>query len=157
MPFDFVSDRNVCTYLDTRSFVMFRIVCKTHYNDMEAWALRASCGILCVPSLNPRQTLGLNYLMQYALLFESSIGSVEWFQEIVNWLDYNISIKLLHTFLLNSAPNMIFKLDFHKLSLSTRLRWERLWCRHVRVYKIRKWNYENSNFNARKKRRILCY
>ena len=58
MPFDLVSDRNVCTYLDTRSFVMFRIVCRTHYDDMEAWALRASCGVLCVPSLNKRTNIG---------------------------------------------------------------------------------------------------
>ena len=155
MPFDLVSDRNVCTYLDTRSFVMFRIVCRTHYDDMEAWALRASCGVLCVPSLNKRQTLGLNYLMQYALLFESSIGSVEWFQEIINWLDYNSSIKIVHSFIYNSSPDLMFRLDFHLLSLGVRVHWERLWCRYKRVYKKRKWEYEN--FDVRKKRQILCY
>lgn len=157
MTFDLVSDRNVCSYLDTRSFVMFRITCSTHYNDEEAWSMRSSRGILNVPSLNKRHTLGLNYLMKYALLFKSRTGSTEWFQEIVNWLEYKISIKILHSFIFNSYPNLMFKLQFHKLEPRTRFHWERLWCRYERVYKIHKWKYENSEFHVRKKRRILCY
>jgi hypothetical protein len=157
MSFDLVSDRNVCSYLDTYSFCMFRVTCKTHYNDEEAWSIRSSRGILNVPSLNHKQTLGLNYLMKYALMFESPTGSTSWFQEIVNWLEYKISIKIFHSFIYNSAPNLMFQLHFHKLSPSAKFHWERLWHRYQRVYKIRKWNYENSQFNVRKKRRILCY
>ena len=64
MTFDLVSDRNVCLYLDTRSFVMFRITCRTHYNDEEAWSMRSSGGVLNVPSLKKREALGLNYFMK---------------------------------------------------------------------------------------------
>lgn len=157
MIFDLVSDRNVCPYLDTRSFCMFRIACKTHYNDEEAWSMRSSGGVLNVSSLNQKQTLGLNYLMKYALMFESPIGSTEWFQEIVNWLEYKISIKILHSFMFITAPNLMFQLSFRRLTPSARFHWERLWCRYERVYKIHKWKYENSQFHVRKKRRILCY
>lgn len=157
LAFDLVSDRNVCQYLDTRSFVMFRITCRTHYDDDEAWSIRGSGGILNVPSLNKRQTLGLNYLMKYALFFESPVGSTEWFQEIVNWLEYKISIKILHSFMFKSSPNLMFQLKFHKLTPRARICWERLWCRYERVYKIHKWKYENSESHVRKKRRILCY
>ena len=157
MTFDLVSDRNVCLYLDTRSFCIFRITCRTHYNDEEAWSMRSSRGILTVPSLNQKQTLGLNYLMKYALMFESPVGSPEWFQEIVNWLEYKISIKILHSFMFNSSPNLMFQLQFHKLSAGARIHWERLWCRYEQVYKIHKWKYENSEFHVRKKRRILCH
>jgi len=157
MTFDLVSDRNVCPYLDTRSFVMFRLTCKTHYNDEEAWSMRSSGGVLNVPSLNQKQTLGLNYLMKYALMFESPIGSSEWFQEIVNWLEYKISIKILHSFIFNSYPNLMFQLSFCRLTPGAKFHWERLWCRYERVYKIHKWKYENSEFHVRKKRRILCY
>ena len=123
MTFDLVSDRNVCNYLDTRSFVMFRMTCNTHYRDDEAWFLRSKRGILNIPLLNKKQNLGLNYLMKYALLFDSPVGSTEWFQEIVNWLDYNSSIKIVHSFMFTSSPNLMFKLDFHLLSLSARLYW----------------------------------
>jgi len=157
MTFNLVSDRNVCPYLDTRSFVMFRITCRTHYNDEEAWSIRSSGGVLNVPSLKKREALGLNYLMKYALMFESPIGSSEWFQEIVNWLEYKISIKILHSFIFSTAPNLMFQLSFRRLTPSARFHWERLWCRYERVYKIHKWKYENSQFHVRKKRRILCY
>lgn len=119
--------------------------------------MRSSRGILTVPSLNQKQTLGLNYLMKYALMFESPVGSPEWFQEIVNWLEYKISIKILHSFMFNSSPNLMFQLQFHKLSAGARIHWERLWCRYEQVYKIHKWKYENSEFHVRKKRRILCH
>jgi len=155
MSFDLVTDRNVCGYLDTRSFVMFRITCRTHYKDDEAWFLRSKSGILNVPSLNVKQTLGLNYLMKYALLFKSPVGSTEWFQDIINWLDNKSSIKIVHSFIYNSSPDLMFRLDFHLLSLGVRVHWERLWCRYKRVYKKRKWEYEN--FDVRKKRQILCY
>ena len=72
--------------------------------------MRSSRGILNVPSLNQKQTLGLNYLMKYALTFESLAGTPEWFQEIVNWLEYKISIKILHSFIFNSYPNLMKQL-----------------------------------------------
>lgn len=157
MTFDLVADINVCSYLDTYSFCMFRRTCRTHYNDEDAWSLRCSGGILNVPSLNRKQTLGLNYLMKYALMFSSPVGSPEWFQEIVNWLEYKISIKILHSFISNSTPNLMFQLHFHKLRPSAKLHWERLWHRYQQVYKIHKCKYENSEFHVQKKRRILCY
>jgi len=119
--------------------------------------MRSSRGILNVPSLNQKQTLGLNYLMKYALTFESLAGTPEWFQEIVNWLEYKISIKILHSFIFNSSPNLMFQLQFQKVSARARIHWERLWYRYARVYKIRKLNYDNSEFHVQKKRRILCY
>ncbi len=155
MTFDLVSDINVCSYLDTYSFCMFRRTCKTHYNDEESWYLRCSGCILNVPTMDNKQTLGLNYLMKYALLFESPFGSTEWFQEIVNWLEYKSSIKIVQSFIFNSSPNLMSQLSFYRLSPSARMCWERLWCRYERVYKIRKWKYVNTD--VRKKRRILCY
>lgn len=159
MTFDLVTDRNVCSFLDTRSFVMFRKTCRTHYDDTEAWDIRSKDVLLRVPGLNTRQILGLNYLMKYALQFEVPVGSTAWFQCIVNWLNYKSSIKMLHSFMFHSNPNIMFVLDFSGVAPAPKMYWQRLWCRYEHVYKKRRWEYENSRLDDiyTKKRRILCY
>lgn len=159
MTFNLVTDRNVSTFLDTRSFMMFRKTCRVHYDDAEAWRLRTRGVLIRVAKLNDKQTLGLNYLMKYALQFQAPIGSAEWFQNIVNWLDYKSSIKIVHSFMFHSRPSLMFLLDFAQLSPGPRMYWQRLWCRYERVYKKRQWDYENTRLDDKpyKKRRVLCY
>ena len=159
MTFSLVADRNVSSFLDTYSFVMLRKTCRTHYHDAEAWSWRTKGVLVRMAKLNDKQTLGLNYLMKYALMFDAPIGSAEWFQHIVNWLEYNISIKLVHSFILHSNPQVMFSLQFGQLCSRRKMYWQKLWCRYERVYKKRKYQYElvGSHDFCPQKRRILCY
>lgn len=159
MTFDLVSDRNVSAFLDTYSFVMLRTTCRTHYDDAEAWELRNKGVLLRVKSLNPKQTLGLNYIMKYALLLPSAVGTAEWFQDIVNWIHFKCSIKIVHSFFFHSHPNLVHMLRFGDLSPGPRMHWQRLWCRYERVYKKRALDYTNTLWDVEpvKKRRVLCY
>jgi len=159
MSFDLVTDRNVSMFLDTYSFVMFRMTCRTHYSDSEAWKLRNDGVLLRMSTLNERKTLGLNYLMRYALQFQSPIGSMEWFQEIVNWLSYKISIKIVHSFIFQSCPDLVNVLRFGDLAHGPRMHWQRLVYRYEHVYKKRRWEYENALWDdmSCKKRRVFCY
>jgi len=159
MTFDLVTDRNTCPLLDTRSFVMLRTTCRTHYRDDEAWRLRTRDVLLRVSTLTPRQTLGLNYLYKYALQFDAPVGSTEWFQNIVNWLDFKSSIRIVHSFMFETRPKLLYSLDFGTLSPGPRMLWQRLWCRYERVYKKHMKKRKSDLFDVVpcKKRRVLCH
>ena len=60
-----IIDRRVSDFLETRSFVMLRRTCKTHYEDQEAWSLKVTMATIQFDTLNTKETLGLNYLMKW--------------------------------------------------------------------------------------------
>lgn len=159
MTFDLVADRNVSSFLDTRSFMMFRMTCRTHYDDSEAWEIRKSGVILHTSTLNDKKTLGLNYIMKYALMFDTPVGSTEWFQDIINWLDYKVSIRIVHSYIFQSYPDLMNVLSFSALAPGPRMHWQRLWNRYEHVYKKRRFMYDNAFWDDKscKKRRVLCY
>ena len=157
-----IIDRRVSDFLETRSFVMLRRTCKTHYEDQEAWSLKVTMATIQFDTLNTKETLGLNYLMNWALKLFQNTGSTEWFQEVVNWLEYKISIQIMHTFLLNTNPMSMYSLNVSKLSLRRKLLWSKLFYLNENVYKKHKRKYEEYEFKdvaprPAKKSRILCY
>ena len=133
MKFSLPVDRHVSSYLSIQDFVQFRKSCRVLYCDEEAWTLRARG--LHMNKENPRETLALNYLLQWSMKLPARLGSNEWYQEIVNWLQYYVSIKLIHSFIRNQHFDFLYSMDLSQLSSSQRLMWLRLWHRYGRLYK----------------------
>ena len=157
MTFALVVDHNVSTFLDTHPFTSFRKTCKTHYHDCEAWFVRAKHSVLHLTQLSDRENIGLNYLMSWALHFRVQVGTSDWFQQIVNWLEYKRSIQIMHIFILHSNPYLFKILNFGDLSARRRFTWERRMFRYGHVYKSRKWEYDCDDDIVCKKRRLVCY
>lgn len=127
-----VVDRCVSPYLSVWSFISFRTVCRTHYRDQEAWFLRSNPMPVHVPCLNMREKLALNSLLSWAMQFPEQLGSEDWYQRVMEWLEHNSSIRIMHQFFMNQD---IGKMDLTSLSLRRRFVWQRQWHRYRRLYK----------------------
>ena len=132
--FDLVTDRQVSSFLDTNDFVALRKTCRTHYHDKEAWQLRTRYFPIHMHYKHPRQKLALHYLLTWALRFPEPIGSLEWYQQIVSWLKYRVSIKLIHSFFLQQECPYLDQLDLSDVSPGPRILWQSLWARHKRKH-----------------------
>jgi len=132
MKFSLPVDRHVSSYLSTQDFVQFRKSCTVLYRDEEAWSLRAKG--LPMNKKNAREKIALNYLLQWSLKLPARLGSNEWYQEIVNWLQYYVSIQLIHSFIRIQHFDFLYSMDLSQLSSSQRLMWLRLWHRYGRLY-----------------------
>lgn len=133
MKFSLAVDRGVSSYLPTKDFVQFRMSCSVLYRDDEAWSLRAKG--LPMHKENPREKIALNYLLRWSMKLPAQLGSNEWYQEMVNWLEYYVSIKLIHSFIRTQHFDFLYSMDLSQLSPARRLIWLRLWHRHGRLYK----------------------
>lgn len=133
--FPLVVDRGVCPFLSVQSFISLRAVCHTHYRDQEAWFLRSNPMPVHVPSLSMREKLALNYLLGWAMHFPEQLGSEDWYQHVMEWLEHNSSIRIMHHFFMNQD---IDKLDLTTLSLRRRFVWQRQWHRYRRLYKTKR-------------------
>ena len=133
MKFTLPVDRHVSSYLTAVDFVQFRMSCRVLYRDEEAWSLRAQK--LPIYRKNPREKIALHYLLKWAMKFHSRLGSTEWYQQIVNWLEYRVSIKLIHSFIRTQNFNFLYSMDLSELSPARRIIWLRLWHRYGRLYK----------------------
>jgi hypothetical protein len=133
MIFSLPVDRHVSSYLSIQDFVQFRKSCRVLYRDEEAWSLRAKG--MPMNKENPREKIALNYLLQWSMKLPARLGSNEWYQEIVNWLQYHVSIKLIHSFIRTQHFDFLYSMDLSRLSPSQRLMWLRLWHRYGRLYK----------------------
>ena len=132
--FPMVVDRCVSPFLSVQSFISLRTVCNTHYRDQEAWFLRSNPMPVHVPSLSMREKLALNYLLSWAMQFPEQLGSEDWYQRVMEWLEHNSSIRIMHHFFMNQD---IDKLDLTTLSLRRRFVWQRQWHRYRRLYKMK--------------------
>lgn len=149
--FSLVADRNVSGFLDTVSFVSLRRTCKTHYEDQDAWSLRVH-GKHKKDSLKKvRETLALRYLLSWAARFPDPQWSVEWFQRVVDWLEYKVSIKLFHSLIIDHESNLLCNANLACASSKQRIIWWRLYHRNSRVYK--RVRSESDGVCARKRRR----
>lgn len=128
-------DRHTCTFLTTREFVMFRKTCRDMYNDEEAWSIRTMSLPIRMPSLGPRHLLGLHYLLRWAIQLGSPIGSRAWVQSIAEWLDYKVSIQIVHSFFLTQSRDILSDIDMTRLSSRQQFLWEWLSHRSGRLYK----------------------
>jgi hypothetical protein len=129
-----VVDRRVSPFLSVHSFISLRTVCHTHYRDQNAWFLRSNPMPVHVPSLSMREILALNYLLSWAMQFPEQLGSEDWYQRVMEWLEHNSSIRIMHHFFMNQD---IDKLDLTTLSLRRRFVWQRQWHQHRRLYKMK--------------------
>lgn len=134
-----VVDRNVSEYLATVDFVALRRTCRTMYLDDDAWNLRVKH--LPINASNAKHKLGLHYLLQWSLKLTSEIGSDTWFQEIADWLEYKISIRIMHSFILTQSPLFLMTVDLSRMSSRQRIQWLRLAHRYRRLYKPKALEY----------------
>lgn len=141
MTFPLVIDRGVSRYLSTFDFMSFRKTSRTHYHDTEAFEIRAMKLPLNCPGLRVKQKIGLHYLLGWALNFDAMIGSHEWCQKIVNWLDYRSSIKIIYIFLKNYCIDFFQKMTMVALCGRQRVIWLRLCHRNSRLFKRRSLDY----------------
>jgi len=130
-----VVDRGLSRYLDIVSFVSFRRTCRCHYNDSEAWLVRSKNLPIRIASLNPREIIALHHLLEWSMQLTYQIGTNIWYQKIVDWLEYNTSIRIMSLFFIQM--NCI-DLDLRHVSVRKRYLW--LKQTHLyqsqRVYKI---------------------
>ena len=130
--FPVVVDQLVSTFLCTTSFISLRSICTVHYRDQESWSLRSSSLPVNIANLNMREKLALNYLLSWAIQFKEETGSTMWYKRVVEWLEYNASIRIMHSFFMNQNIDSI---DLSKLSDRRKFLWQRLWHRRPRLYK----------------------
>lgn len=133
MKFTLPVDRHVSSYLPIQDFVQFRKSCRVLYHDEEAWSLRARG--MPMNKDNAREKIALNYLLRWSMQLPAQLGSNEWYQQIVNWLEYHVSIKLIHSFIQSHHIEFLYSMDLSQLSPSQRFMWLRLWHRYGRLYK----------------------
>ena len=130
---NFVIDRNVSPFLSIRDFVQFRKTCKLLYNDEEAWQDRTRNLPIYVP--NAKHRLGLNYLLKWSTTWEDFPGSLQWYQRIVNWLEYRISIRLMFSFIRTQNVEFFKNMDWSNLSPKQQFHWQLLFHRNRRLFK----------------------
>jgi len=135
MCFPLVIDRGVSRYLQTTDFMSFRKTSLVHYNDKDAWSIYACKMPLNCPGISARQKVGLHFLFYWALQFPERMGTMEWYQRMVNWLEHKTSIKIMYFFLLHSQFDFLRNIDTSKLDGRRRFVWLRLWHRNSRVFK----------------------
>jgi hypothetical protein len=136
--FPAIVDHLVSDFLGTHSFITLRSICHTHYVDPESWSRRTLLLPIQVSSLNMRERIALHYLLTWSLQFQEEMGSVLWYNRVVEWLEYSASIKIMHTFFLNQpkfTSQYVEHLDLSGLSSRRRFLWQRLWHRYRGLYK----------------------
>lgn len=151
--FSLVADRNVSGFLDAVSFVSLRRTCKTHYEDHDAWTIRVHGRHKKDSLKNVRETLALRYLLSWAARFPDPKWSVEWFQRVVDWLEYKVSIKLFHSLIIDRESNLLCKLNLCRVSSKQKIIWWKVHmaCHNSRVYK--RLRCESDVLWSRKRRR----
>jgi hypothetical protein len=158
-------DRNVSSFLNINDFINVRKTCRQYYYDEEAYHVRAWSMPFHISDFDARKTIAIHYLMSYALQFEERLGSVVWYQRIVNWLKYKSSIKMMYTFICIQKNDFLFKMDLSNLSLKQRFVWLRLFHCNQRVQNQRLYKYDylhenehlSCDFEQRPAKRQRCW
>ena len=126
-------DRNVSSFLPVYDFVQLRRTCHTLYDDDEAWLLRARTVSPIVQ--NPKRQLGLHYILSWASKLPCDEGSHEWYQQLVEWLQHKVSIKIIHDFIRSKNLMFLDTMNLKNMSSSQKYHWRFLWHRYRRLYK----------------------
>lgn len=135
-----VVDRNVSEFLSVYDFVQFRKTCRLFYADDEAWQRRAKH--LPIHNNDPKKRIGLHYILRWSTQWNVIPGSLLWYQRIVNWLQYKISIKIVFSFIRSQNVRILKKLNFEQLSARQRWHWEYLCHRNQRLFKTSVTDYD---------------
>ena len=127
--FNCVVDRRVSEFLNIRDFVSFRAVAKTHYADEEAWYVKSVLFPMNVETLNAKEKIALHYLLKLSSQLPEKIGTNSWYHGIVTWLQHNVSIKIMSSFLFHQS---ITNFDLSHLCLRRRFVWQRQFhCKNI--------------------------
>jgi hypothetical protein len=127
--FKFEVDRGVSNLLCISDFVNLRLVCQTHYNDSEAWEIKAISFPMNINTLTSKEKIALHYLLTISSQFTEPIGSLQWYNNIVTWLQHNVSIKIMSSFLFHQS---ITNFDLSHLCLRRRFVWQRQFhCKNI--------------------------
>jgi hypothetical protein len=149
-----VVDRNLTTYLDTVDFVSFRSCCHTLYDDSEAWRLRAEPLPHRVPTLTDKQNIGLDYLLQWARRICQPMGSLSWYQHVVEWIRYKITIRIVFNFLQSqNREYLMYAIDTAPLTSSQQCLWHYYTHRSRRLFKRKR---RHTDAVGQKYRRLSC-
>lgn len=125
MSISLVVDRGVSSFLYIRDFMSLRRTCKTLYDDSEAWQKRAYSLPIQLKKLDDKKTIGLHYLLGWSLKLNAYPGSLDWYKQMIQWLSYKVSIRILFVFLSSySNENLLRALDDVNLNSSQRLSWQ---------------------------------
>ena len=148
-------DRNVSSFLTIVDFISFRKTCKVHYHDKEAFEIRSKYMPFTSADLDAKKTIALHYLISWALRFKERIGSMAWYQRIVDWLQYKPSIEIMYLFFCKQNLDFLFEINLSKLCSRRRFIWWRLWHRDERLHKERLFKpcFNNENWNERPTKR----
>ena len=120
--FKCIVDRRTSQFLNIRDFVNLRLVCKTHYNDDDAWRIKAIDFPMNINTLNSKEKIALHYLLKMSYQFTEPIGSLQWYNNIVTWLQHNVSIKIMSSFLFHQR---VTDFDMSALCLRRKHIWRR--------------------------------
>ena len=127
--FKCIVDRRISEFLNIRDFVNLRSVCKTHYNDDDAWRIKAIDFPMNINTLNSKEKIALHYLLKISSQFTEPIGSLQWYNNIVTWLQHNVSIKIMSSFLFHQS---ITSVNLSHLCLRRRFVWQRQFhCKNI--------------------------
>jgi len=127
--FKCIVDRRISEFLNIRDFVNLRSICKTHYDDSEAWKIKAISFPMNVNTLNSKEKIALHYLLKISSQFTEPIGSLQWYNNIVTWLQHNVSIKIMSSFLFHQS---ITSVNLSHLCLRRRFVWQRQFhCKNI--------------------------
>ena len=127
--FKCIVDRRTSEFLNIRDFVNLRSICKTHYDDSEAWKIKAISFPMNVNTLNSKEKIALHYLLKISSQFTEPIGSLQWYNNIVTWLQHNVSIKIMSSFLFHQS---ITSVNLSHLCLRRRFVWQRQFhCKNI--------------------------
>lgn len=131
--FKCIVDRRTSEFLNIRDFVNLRSVCTIHYNDSEAWKIKAIGFPVNIHTLNSKEKIALHYLLKMSYQFSEPIGSLQWYNNIVTWLQHNVSIKIMSNFMYQQR---VMDFDISELCLRRRFVWQRQYhCQNTRLFK----------------------
>ena len=137
----YVIDRGISRFLSTKDFMSLRRTSKKHYSDEEAYLIFSRYMPIRMNGLKTRETIGLHYLLSWSLKLDCDIGRLNWVQQIVDWLSYPISIKIMFYFLHKNCNDFLNEIDLSQLRSSQRFVWLKLYhrrnlcCGKSRVFK----------------------
>tara|TARA_B110000908_G_scaffold172290_2_gene238833 strand:- start:7575 stop:8084 length:510 start_codon:yes stop_codon:yes gene_type:complete len=131
----YVVDRGLCRFLTTMDFMSLRRTSKKHYSDNEAYLIFSRWMPVHITELTPREKIGLHYLLGWSLQLDGDIDKIEWVQNIVDWLTFPISIKIMFNFFNKNCTFFLMNIDLSNVNACQRFIWLKLCHKKSRVFK----------------------
>jgi len=131
----YVIDRGLCRFLTTIDFISLRRTSKEQYFDEEAYLIFSRHMPIYMIELNPREKIGLHYLLSWSLQLDGDIDKIEWVQNIVDWLTFPISIKIMFHFFNKNCTDFLMNIDLSNVNACQRFIWLKKCHRKSRVFK----------------------